>query len=297
MAIILYSKELNLLKYWFECLKNNEHKIFVSHNKEELFEYFRSHKNRQILIMDFHEDRSFLPLLRENFSQLNICFLSKNPNIKEASELLKLGVKAYANSHGLALHLQSILQALIEDKFWYYPEVLEVLLAKPKMKKEKNIALVQNTQNLVLANNDGDEKIVVEDDEIDEDTIFTTPYKTSSTQIQLNNKKLINIVPNTTLRLDKTIFYEKNLDSFCKFSEHEYKQILVSLGAHQPQIIAKYQGNFNEYNIQKANSLKGFLVIKDTIKQRDGSDLVNQEIEKFIFADMCKSFEELASIC
>ncbi len=57
--------------------------------------------------------------------------------------------------------------------------------------------------------------------------------------------------------------------------------------------IAKYSGNFKEYDIKIPKNLTNTLIINDTIMHRDGCDLVNDDIEKLKFADTIISLRDL----
>lgn len=59
------------------------------------------------------------------------------------------------------------------------------------------------------------------------------------------------------------------------------------------EIIAKYQGKFIEYSLKPSKNMPGFYLIKDSVANRDSTDLISDKIQKFIFSDCEKTFDEL----
>lgn len=59
------------------------------------------------------------------------------------------------------------------------------------------------------------------------------------------------------------------------------------------EITAKYSGKYSEYEIKPSKNMPGFYLVKDLIKNRDSSDLINSKIKKIIFSDCIKTFDEI----
>ncbi len=310
MNLILYSKKVHLLKYWHTCLKDLEYNVYASKNKEELFEYFKKNSQKTILIMENDlidkKQEEFLKLIKKVYKQVEICILTLNPHIKEGSKLLKLCVKGYGNAYMGKNHLKEMVKTILLDNFWYYPEFLQTFSEKVTEKKNEIIGQILQTEGLVLSTNNNEENIVTENEDVYEDSIFSSLYNNSFLSIKLLNGKNINIYGNSIFRLEKSVFYENDLSDFCVFNEAKYFQILSHLGVAYDSVehnqkkysekIAKYSGNLEEYDIIKSNLISNFLIIKDNVKNRDGSDLVNDDIVKFIFCDSKKNYEQLCKL-
>lgn len=58
-------------------------------------------------------------------------------------------------------------------------------------------------------------------------------------------------------------------------------------------VVAKYAGKYSEYDIKPSKNMPGFYLVKDKVKDRDSSDLINSKIQKIIFSDCVKSFDEI----
>ena len=56
---------------------------------------------------------------------LRVGVCSDLPNIQEMLECVRLGAKAYCNSHMAALHYQQMLQLLENDQSWFPPQMLD----------------------------------------------------------------------------------------------------------------------------------------------------------------------------
>ncbi len=74
----------------------------------------------------------------------------------------------------------------------------------------------------------------------------------------------------------------------CKSENIHVKIENESLGRIEQdlKIVARYSGCFNEYEISTCKNLEGFMVVNDTIKDRDGSDVIDANLEKLIFSDV-----------
>lgn len=59
------------------------------------------------------------------------------------------------------------------------------------------------------------------------------------------------------------------------------------------EISARYSGKYSEYEIKPSKNMPGFYIIKDKVKNRDSSDLINSKIQKIIFSDCVKSFNDI----
>lgn len=319
MAIILYSDKTYLLKSWYKSLEGLGLNIYVTKIKAELFEYFNTNKNQSILIMenDLNDEKNeeFLALLKRAYTWVRVCILSFNPNLKEGSEYLKLGVKGYGNAYMHSLHVKAMIKNIINDKFWYFPEFLEAFLNKQVNINMSEIGKVSSVKNLVLAKTNDEEHIVLPDEKIYQNEIFTTPYKDSYIQLELTNKRLIHVSGDSRIYLEKSIFVEDDLSEFCVFSKEKSIEILSYLGlvskeeileykdkrskneeldeGNKEEIVARYSGKFEQYKIKSSKKLSSFLIVEDMKKNRDGCDIVNEQIDKFIFLDITKTYDEL----
>lgn len=56
---------------------------------------------------------------------------------------------------------------------------------------------------------------------------------------------------------------------------------------------AVYSGNFHEYIISKSHSLDDSLIIADMFSNRDGVDVINASIDRLVFKDCVKNFNEI----
>lgn len=61
------------------------------------------------------------------------------------------------------------------------------------------------------------------------------------------------------------------------------------------EIIARYQGKFSEYSFKPSKNMPGFYLIKDSVENRDNTDLISNKIQKFIFSDCEKTFDDIVS--
>lgn len=314
MAIILYSTKLSLLKHWHKSLEDLKIDVYVTKTKSELFEYFNANKHPTILVMqnDLNDEKNeeFLALLKRTYTWVSVCILSSNPNLKEASECLKLGVRGYGNAYMYSLHVKQMVQNINNNLFWFYPDFLEAFLDKKVEKNISQIGVVSDIKNLVLANTNEEEHIVIPDEKIYENETFITPYENSFIEFRLANNRLIHISGNDCIYFDKTIYIQDDLSKFCIFDKEKSLEILSFLGEDEDlqrkkiipkktiqitskEAVAKYNGNFQEYNIKLLKNMTDFLIIEDSVANRDGSDLINNKIDKFIFLDTTKTYEQL----
>lgn len=73
----------------------------------------------------------------------------------------------------------------------------------------------------------------------------------------------------------------------------ENKQSFLAQEMRDEGIVARYSGNFDEYEIIASKNAPGFYLIRDRVQKRDGSDLISDGIDKFIFKDVEKNYQEL----
>ncbi len=308
MSVVLYSTDINKLKYWYECLNDTELLVYASSKKDEIFEYFYHNKKQSLLFIDYNEkDEEFLNFILRGYGHLKVAILTEALNIKEASKFLELGVDGYAHSYMKKLHLLSLVKAILEDKFWYYPEFTITFLGLQRQKSLKPVGKIYDIQNLILLDSEEEERIAVDGEDIFEGYTLTAPYESSKAKLSFNDGVRLALTQKTgVFFVDKSLFADDSLEDITVFDINKKDDIFIHLGVDKPkektrvdgeeksaQKTAAYSGKLEEYDIMISKSMDGFLIIKDKIKGRDGSDLVNDKIEEFIFLDTKKSFKEL----
>lgn len=92
---------------------------------------------------------------------IRVAVCSDLPDIREMLECVRLGTKAYCNSHMAALHYRQMLQLLAQDQSWFPPQMLDETfrLAQQAANRTPNpIALEMLTErekDIALAVGDG----------------------------------------------------------------------------------------------------------------------------------------------
>lgn len=319
MVTILCAKNISLLKRWHNALDKEDEKIYIAKDKSELFDYFNSNRTPITLILENkfndEENEEFLKLLRRTYPWVRVCILSYEPNIKEASDFLGLGVRGYGNVYMGKTHLKEVIKTLWDGNFWFYPKFLESFSHDQKKSKDiKPIGYIQNMNSLVIARTNEEERIVLVDEEIVEDELIMTPYQDSFVEIKLKSGESVRVDEDSKIFLDRSVFEVESLSRKTVFNEDRCNEILSSLGTNSIlskkviQKVAKdeivkedekrgieaiYSGKFDEYDIYPSKNLSGFIVIKDKIQGRDGSDLISDSVSRCKFLDMDKTYDEL----
>ena len=102
------------------------------------------------------------------------------PNIREMLECVRLGAKAYCNSHMAALHYRQMLQLLDQGQSWFPPQMLEETFklaqqaVKPAPAEKPLEMLTEREKDIALAVADGKSNRQIADlYEISEPTVKT----------------------------------------------------------------------------------------------------------------------------
>ena len=102
------------------------------------------------------------------------------PNIREMLECVRLGAKAYCNSHMAAIHYQQMLQMLEQGQSWFPPQMLEETfklaqqVVKPTPDQKPLDMLTQREKDIALAVGEGKSNRQIADlYEISEPTVKT----------------------------------------------------------------------------------------------------------------------------
>lgn len=326
---ILYATKMSTLRHWAKGLENFNTKVYIAKTKEELLRFFEKNKNLSILIielsLDDDENEKFLELLKKEYSWVKVCVLSYYPSIKTASKLLGYNVRGYVNLHMNSFQIQRMMQSVVDGDFWYYPSYIGEFLAIPKKINSDRIGVIDFVSNLAISHTKEEEHIVLENDEVFENDLIITPYSNSYVEVRLNNGKKVILDGNDQIFIDKSVYLNIDINNKCFFDKTQALKILAHLGESHvltekvaqkdtnevkkvikkpiiqenkvkqktSGIEAKYSGKFEEYEITPSKNLPGFFVIKDKIPNRDGSDLISNSIDKLIFSDVAKSYEDI----
>lgn len=324
LVTVLCASNVSILKRWYNALDDKDRKVYIAKDKGELFDYFNSNKTPITLILENkfndEENEEFLKLLRRTYTWVKVCVLSYEPNLKEASDFLGLGVKGYGNIYMNQIHFKDMTDSVWNGVFWFYPKFLESFSHVQKDSIDiKPIGYIQTIKSLVIARTDDEEHIVSVGEDVIEDELIMTPYQDSFVEIKLKNSQSIQIDEDSKILLDESVFKVENLSFETTFDEDRCNQILSRLGTssilpkknmqkNEPDepleddvksgkvekgIEAFYSGKFEEYDIYLSKNLPDFIVIKDKVQRRDGCDLISSSISKCIFLDINKTYHEL----
>lgn len=98
-----------------------------------------------ILIADYDSvAHDINKMITSNSVPKNMIILERAPEIATGKMLISNGIKAYGNARMLSVHYMQMLQTVLDDKIWTYPE-LTAALAKNKTNK----SLSQESQALL----------------------------------------------------------------------------------------------------------------------------------------------------
>lgn len=128
--IILYSSRSEVLKHWQAAL--GKHDIHICQYEQELLNLLSS-KTKSILVLEVrqHDDiEDFLAFVKEKFPLVDVMLLSNKPNYAEGFPLLKLGIKAYANTYMASQHLSDAIDAIQAGNTWLYPEFIQIMIGE-----------------------------------------------------------------------------------------------------------------------------------------------------------------------
>ena len=127
MNIIFFSTNYNIVDEW--KMKGNMESPISCFDIDSLnFELKKS--NSYILIADYDSVASEVNnWISSDTLPQNIIILEKAPEIITGKMLISHGIKAYGNSRMLSTHYSQMIETVLENKIWTYPE-LTVQLVK-----------------------------------------------------------------------------------------------------------------------------------------------------------------------
>ncbi|MFA6138374.1 MAG: helix-turn-helix transcriptional regulator [Sulfurimonas sp.] len=144
MEIIFFSANMEIIKEWREK-HDIEHSITCYDSASlksaltELPDY--------ILIADYDSVASDInKMITSNSVPNNMIILEKAPEIATGKMLIAHNVKAYGNARMLTIHFMQMLQTVLDDKIWTYPELTAALskISKDEPLKEESESLLNN---------------------------------------------------------------------------------------------------------------------------------------------------------
>lgn len=144
MKIILFSSNINIIYEWEN--KYDIDSCIVCYDFKSLKEELEKSKEA-IIICDYdtmaHDLNSFIS---SNTLPEYTIILEKAPEVATGKMLISHGVKAYGNSRMSAINFIDMLQAVLNDKTWTYPELTAALMKRKKQTSlnKDAIKLLQN---------------------------------------------------------------------------------------------------------------------------------------------------------
>ncbi|WP_263834131.1 helix-turn-helix transcriptional regulator [Sulfurospirillum oryzae] len=129
--VVFYSSHPDVIHHWQEALKSEE--IQICHYEKALLHLLQTVKSNIILMIEerhYDDDgiESFLNLLQEEYPDVKTMVFSQKPTYVQGSVFLKLGIKAYGNTHMAAIHLQDALLVVKNGNIWLYPEFIQTMI-------------------------------------------------------------------------------------------------------------------------------------------------------------------------
>ncbi len=100
-----------------------------------------------ILIADYDSVASDInKMITSNSLPKNMIILEKAPEIATGKMLIARNIKAYGNARMLTIHFMQMLQTVLDDKIWTYPELTAALskISKDEPLKEESESLLNN---------------------------------------------------------------------------------------------------------------------------------------------------------
>lgn len=137
MQIALFSTDLNIVDELQKRIKNAHTTVIES--AKELTE-----KKFDIIIADFDSVSSDInTLFTKGIVPKHLVVLEKSPANATGKMLIQNGVMAYGNIRMLALHLEQLIQAVMQDKIWVYPELLNSIIQHIPVYENLDKTLIQ----------------------------------------------------------------------------------------------------------------------------------------------------------
>ena len=142
MQIIFFSSNLDTIDEWRE--RHNIEHSEACYDIESLENKLKK-LDAYIIVADYdsvaHDINKWLS---SNSLAKNVIVLEREPAIATGKMLVSHGVKAYGNSRMLAHHYLQMLQTVIDNKIWTYPELTAALV-----KTTKKVSLNKDAKELI----------------------------------------------------------------------------------------------------------------------------------------------------
>ncbi len=144
MQIIFFSSTFGIVSEW-KSSHNIEHSV-LCFDIDGLNEEIQKAAD-YILIIDYDSVANEInKLMASGITLKNMIVLEKSPELATGKMLLTHGIKAYGNARMLSVHFLQMLETVLEEKVWTYPELTAALIkdtASPKI-NEESIELIQH---------------------------------------------------------------------------------------------------------------------------------------------------------
>jgi DNA-binding NarL/FixJ family response regulator len=126
MQTIFFSASSDTIQEW--QTRDTNANVILCYDLESLQEKLQSIGDNSVVIADYDSvAQEINKLITSNQLPKFTIVLEKVPEIASGRMLVKHGVKAYGNSRMLTLHYTQMLETVINDKVWTYPELTAVL--------------------------------------------------------------------------------------------------------------------------------------------------------------------------
>lgn len=144
MEIIFFSTSMDTISEW-KIKHDIEHSV-ACYDLESL-KNILAKIDDYILIADYDSVAVDInKMITSNTIPKNMIILEKSPEIATGKMLISHNVKAYGNSRMLSIHYIQMLQTVLDNKTWTYPELTAALSKLPTSEplKEESISLLNN---------------------------------------------------------------------------------------------------------------------------------------------------------
>lgn len=123
--IVIYGNNLDLITRYNNSLKNYEYKIIE--DKETLLNEIK--ENNIVIISNINLDNNLELITQLINKNTKVIVLDPVPSYEEGKKLIALGIKAYANFMINDIHLKDVIQSVLENNIWLYPEFINKLVS------------------------------------------------------------------------------------------------------------------------------------------------------------------------
>ncbi len=142
MNVILFTNNMQILKEWQERDKKSH--LFNATDTQELFSLLDS-LDESVVIVDYDSVAQELnKLISSNKLPKHTIVLEKVPEIASGKMLISHGVRAYGNSRMLLIHYEQMLDAILNDKVWTYPELTAALAKRVSKISQESQELIEH---------------------------------------------------------------------------------------------------------------------------------------------------------